>query len=89
MPPPETKNPPPAGTGEGQKASDSGKRLNRYGTARSVTDALLARITDAELRAAGITKPDRVRHCGTISQQLLDLPPVRPKRGRPRKHATP
>ena len=25
----------------------------------------------------------------TISQQLLDLPPVRPKRGRPRKHATP
>lgn len=23
----------------------------------------------------------------TISQQLLDLPPVRPKRGRPRKHA--
>ena len=25
----------------------------------------------------------------TISQQLLDLPPVRPKRGRPRKHAAP
>ena len=25
----------------------------------------------------------------TISQQLLDLPPVRPKRGRTRKHATP
>ena len=24
-----------------------------------------------------------------ISQQLLDLPPVRPKRGRPRKHAAP
>lgn len=64
MPPPETKNPPPVGAGEGQKASDSGKRLNRYGTARSVTNALLATITDGELRQAGITKPERVRHCG-------------------------
>ena len=64
MPPPETKSPPPVAASEGQKTSDSGKRLNRYGTARAVTDALLARITDAELRAAGITKPERVRHCG-------------------------
>ena len=30
-----------------------------------------------------------VQGINTISQQLLDLPPVRPKRGRPRKHATP
>ena len=64
MPPPETKNPPPAGTGEGQKASDSGKRLNRYGTARSVTNALLVTISDEELRQAGVTKPERIRHCG-------------------------
>lgn len=64
MPPPETKNPPPAGTGEGQKASDSGKRLNRYGTARSVTNALLVTISDEELRRAGVTKPERIRHCG-------------------------
>lgn len=64
MPPPETKNPPPAGTGEGQKASDSGKRLNRYGTARSVTNALLVTISDEELRRVGVTKPERIRHCG-------------------------
>lgn len=64
MPPPETKNPPPVGAGEGEKQSDSGKRLNRYGTARRVTDALLTTITDQELLAVGITKPDRVRHCG-------------------------
>lgn len=30
-----------------------------------------------------------VEGIATISQQLLDLPPVRPKRGRPRKHAAP
>ena len=44
------------------------------------------------------SQPDRARDLvtefgmqgiNTISQQLLDLPPVRPKRGRPRKHATP
>ena len=64
MPPPETKNPPPVGAGEGEKQSDSAKRLNRYGTARGVTDALLATITDDELRAIGVTKPDRIRHCG-------------------------
>ena len=64
MPPPETRNPPPVAAGEGQKASDSGKRLNRYGTARSVTNALLVTISDEELRQAGVTKPERVRHCG-------------------------
>lgn len=30
-----------------------------------------------------------MRGINTISQQMLDLPPVRPKRGRPRKHAAP
>ncbi len=30
-----------------------------------------------------------VEGINTISQQLLDLPPVRPKRGRPPKHASP
>lgn len=62
--PPETKNPPPVAAGEGQKASDSDRRLNRYGTARRVTDALMATITDAELFRAGIAKPDAIRHCG-------------------------
>ncbi len=64
MPPPETKSPPSVGADEGQEASTSGKRLNRYGTARRVTDALLATITDDDLRAIGVTKPDRIRHCG-------------------------
>lgn len=63
-PPPETKSPPLVAASEGQRTSDSGKRLNRYGTARRVTDALLATITDAELIAAGIAKPERIRHCG-------------------------
>ena len=64
MPPPETKNPPPVAADEGEKQSDSAKRLNRYGTARRVTNALLATITDEELRAIGVTKPERIRHCG-------------------------
>lgn len=64
MPPPETKTPPPVGAGEGAKSSDSGKRLSRYGTARKVTNALLATISDDELRSIGISKPARVRDCG-------------------------
>ena len=64
MPPPETKNPPPVAADEGEKQSDSAKRLNRYGTARSVTNALLATITDEQLRAIGVTKPERIRYCG-------------------------
>lgn len=64
MPPPETKNPPPVGAGEGEKQSDSAKRLNRYGKARAVTNALLATITDEELRQAGISKPKNLRECG-------------------------
>lgn len=64
MGPPETESPPPVAAGEGPKASDSEKRLNRYGTARRVTDALLGTITDDQLRRAGITKPEQVRHCG-------------------------
>lgn len=64
MPPPETKNPPSVGADEGEKQSDSAKRLNRYGTARRVTDALLATITDDQFRAIGVTKPERIRHCG-------------------------
>ena len=64
MPPPETRNPPPVAAGEGQKASDSGKRLNRYGKARAVTNALLDTISDQELIRAGISKPSNVRDCG-------------------------
>lgn len=64
QPSPETKSPPPVAAGEGQEASASGKRLNRYGNARRVTDSLLATISDEQLRAAGIAKPDQVRHCG-------------------------
>jgi len=64
MPHPETKNPPPVGAGEGEKQSTSGKRLNRYGTARKVTNALLDTITDDELRRAGVSKPKNLRDCG-------------------------
>ena len=67
MPPPETRNPPPAGTGEGQKASDSAKRLNRYGTARSVTNALLVTISDEELRPVSYT------HLDVYKRQVLYL----------------
>ena len=64
MPPPENESPPPVGAGEGRKASDSGKRLNRYGNARRVTNALLDTISDDELRQAGITHPKKLRDCG-------------------------
>lgn len=62
--PPEMESPPPVAAGEGPEASDSGKRLNRYGTARRVTNALIATITDDEFRRAGIMKPRHVRECG-------------------------
>jgi hypothetical protein len=64
MPPPETESPPPVAAGEGQEKSDSSKRLNRYGTARRITDALLTKITDEQLLQVGIN-PDHVRHCGS------------------------
>ena len=64
MPPPENESPPLVAASEGQKASDSGKRLSRYGTARKVTNALLATITDDELRSVGIQHPAKLRDCG-------------------------
>lgn len=64
MPPPETKNPPLVAASEGQESSNPARRLNRYGTARKVTNALLATITDAELRNAGIQHPAKLRDCG-------------------------
>ena len=64
MPPPENESPPQAATCEGRKASDSGKRLNRYGNARRVTNALLATISNSELIDAGIKDPLKLRDCG-------------------------
>ena len=65
MPPPETKSPPPVAAGEGQEASASEKRLNRYGTARRVTNALLSTLSDDDLWSIGIAKPLNVRKCGS------------------------
>lgn len=64
MPPPENESPPLVAASEGRKASDSGKRLNRYGNARRVTNALLDTISDDELRQAGISHPKKIRDCG-------------------------
>ncbi len=69
MPPPEIKTPPPSvpasEKGERGGSSDHYRRLCRYGTARAVTNELLAYITDEQLLSAGIKNPERVRHCGS------------------------
>ena len=50
---------------------------------------LMTAIKDQPERARELVTEFGMQGINTISQQLLDLPPVRPKRGRPRKHATP
>lgn len=63
MPPPETKNPPPVAAGEGRIASDFGKRLNRYGTAKNHTSALIKAIGPD--RAKTLRLPfTRITECG-------------------------
>ena len=50
---------------------------------------LLQAVSDQPQKARELVTEFGMQGINTISQQLLDLPPVRPKRGRPRKHATP
>ena len=50
---------------------------------------LLQAVADQPQKARELVTEFGMQGINTISQQLLDLPPVRPKRGRPRKHATP
>lgn len=54
MGPPETKNPPPVAAGEGQKPSDFGKRLNRYGTAKGHTANVMAAMGQERALALGL-----------------------------------
>ena len=63
MGPPENKNPPPVPAGEGRIASDFGKRLNRYGTAKKHTSALIKAIGPE--RAKNLRLPfTRITECG-------------------------
>lgn len=48
---------------------------------------LLQAIENQPQKARDLVTEFGMQGINTISQQLLDLPPVRPKRGRPRKHA--
>lgn len=50
---------------------------------------LLQAVAAQPERARDLVQQFGVQGINAISQQLLDLPPVRPKRGRPRKHAAP
>jgi hypothetical protein len=50
---------------------------------------LLQQVADHPHKARELVQEFGMQGINTISQQLLDLPPVRPKRGRPRKHAAP
>ena len=63
MPPPETQNPPPVAAGEGQKASDFPKRLNRYSNAKSHTASVLAALGKAKAKALGLPYK-RITECG-------------------------
>lgn len=49
----------------------------------------LQRIATTPEKARDYVRDLAMHGINTISQQMLDLPPVRPKRGRPRKHAAP
>lgn len=49
----------------------------------------MQRIADTPEKAREYVQAMAMQGIHTISQQMLDLPPVRPKRGRPRKNATP
>jgi hypothetical protein len=50
---------------------------------------LLTKIQRMPDQARDLVRNFGVETIGKISQQLLDLPPVPKKRGRPRKHAAP
>lgn len=50
---------------------------------------LLMAVQQQPEKARELVQQFGVQGINTISQQLLDLPPVRPKRGRPPKHAAP
>lgn len=63
MPPPETQNPPPVAAGEGQKASDFPKRLNRYGNAKGHTAAVLSAMGKAKAEELGLPFR-RIAECG-------------------------
>lgn len=50
---------------------------------------LLKAVEQQPEKARDLVQQFGMQGINTISQQLLDLPPVRPKRGRPSKHAAP
>jgi hypothetical protein len=50
---------------------------------------LMQKIATTPEKAREYVRDMGVHGINVISQQLLDLPPVRPKRGRPRKNAAP
>ncbi len=49
----------------------------------------MQRVADTPEKAREYVQEMAMLGINTISQQMLDLPPVRPKRGRPRKNAAP
>lgn len=63
MGPPETQNPPPVAAGEGRKASDFAKRLNRYGNAKSHTVAVLTALGESRISELGLPIT-RITECG-------------------------
>lgn len=63
-PPPETQNPPTAGTVEGRKQSDLAKRLNRYGTAKCHTLAIANELGIPRMKRMGIANPSAIIDCG-------------------------
>ena len=50
---------------------------------------VMQRIADTPEKARDYVRDLAMHGINAISQQMLDLPPVRPKRGRPPKHAAP
>lgn len=64
MGPPETKSPPPVAADEGQKPSDFGKRLNRYGNAKKHTADVMSQLGPERAKRMGIKRPTQVVECG-------------------------
>lgn len=64
MGPPDERSPPPVAAGGGQRPSDFGKRLNRYGTAKQHTLAVMGHLGVTRAKAIGISAPSRVIECG-------------------------
>lgn len=63
MPPPESKTPPAVRATEGGKQSDLAKRLDRYGTAKSHTKAVLSAIGETRAKDLGL-RWKRIIECG-------------------------